>query len=519
MISGRSTTFFFDEWTWITDRRTLSIDALLVPHNEHLSLAPVSMYWSMFHTVGLTYWPYRLMIALANVFVAALAFAYLRKRVQWTLSCCGAALILFFGAAYQVLLWPFVTSFALSLIGTIGLLLLLDRRTVFSDAGAALLAVLALASSGLGLPLLGAVGLELLLRRQWRRFWVVLLPLALYTIWYLRYGTRTGGSRDFLGSIRWTIELAGSSVGGILGADERVGLFLLLPMVVLVFWGYRRADQDRRPRVLALALMPVAYWVVVGMGRSGIQEPGTSRYLYAGGVLIVLLVGECCAEVAFNRIAFGLVCLLTSFAVLAGAVELSKRGDEFRLYTQQTLATMSAIYIGTRTVDPSYAETRVAPPLDGLPLADALDALGSIALTPEQVRELREENRQQADGFLVAAVGMKPIAPIKPSGPPPIVVSGEAVSREGPSCLRFNGHHSSVAVELIPQTEFLLVRTEGGAPADIRVRSFGDGFFGSGLPYVTLEGGSASTIPTPTTGAPRWNLRFESSGSLVVCGA
>lgn len=519
MVAGRSLTFFFDEWTWITDRRDMSINTLLVPHNEHLSLVPVSMYWTLFHTVGLTYWPYRLMIVLANVAVAALTFSYLRMRVPWGLACCGAALILFFGAAYQVLLWPFEASFALTMIGILGLLLLLDRRTKGADIGAAALAVFALASSGLGLPLLGAVGLELVLRRRWRRLWVVLAPLSLYALWYLRYGTRTGSSAGFFGTIRWTIEFAGSSVGGILVMGEAVGLILLLPLLALTVWGFRRADRDRRPRVIALAAMPIAYWAIVGLGRSGVQEPGTSRYLYAGGVLTILLVGECCAGVRMTRIAVGVIAVVTAFAVTMGTVELFRNGDELRSFTRQTLATVSAVDIGTRTIDPSYAANRDAPPLDGRPIVAAFDALGSIALTPEQVRSLAEENRQQADGFLVAAVGMQPIAPTTPSGPPPVVVSGDAGSREGASCLRFDETIEGVDVELVPQTGFLLVDAAGGSPVEIWIRSFADGYFGAGSPYVSVAGGTAVDIPTPSTAAPVWHLRLASTAPVIVCGA
>ena len=60
----------------------MSVLTLLVPHNENLSLVPVLMYWTLFHTVGLTYWPYRLMIALAEVIVAALTLPIFARALN-----------------------------------------------------------------------------------------------------------------------------------------------------------------------------------------------------------------------------------------------------------------------------------------------------------------------------------------------------------------------------------------------------------------------------------------------------
>ena len=79
---GRSTSFYFDEWDWIQGRRAWDLDALLLPHNEHLSLAPVLVFKALFSTVGIdSYVPYRVAGLALHCGVVVLLFAYARRRV------------------------------------------------------------------------------------------------------------------------------------------------------------------------------------------------------------------------------------------------------------------------------------------------------------------------------------------------------------------------------------------------------------------------------------------------------
>ena len=58
---GRSTGFYFDEWNFVLSRRGWDAQALLMPHNEHLSVVPVLIYKTLFSTVGIdSYLPYLL---------------------------------------------------------------------------------------------------------------------------------------------------------------------------------------------------------------------------------------------------------------------------------------------------------------------------------------------------------------------------------------------------------------------------------------------------------------------------
>ena len=41
MWAGRDTTFFYDDWPYVLDRGSWSLDTFLEPHNEHLQAVSV----------------------------------------------------------------------------------------------------------------------------------------------------------------------------------------------------------------------------------------------------------------------------------------------------------------------------------------------------------------------------------------------------------------------------------------------------------------------------------------------
>jgi hypothetical protein len=56
MYLGRGNNFFFDEWMFVVSRRGLSVDALLSPHNGHLSALPALAYMVLLKFFGLDHY-------------------------------------------------------------------------------------------------------------------------------------------------------------------------------------------------------------------------------------------------------------------------------------------------------------------------------------------------------------------------------------------------------------------------------------------------------------------------------
>jgi hypothetical protein len=91
-------------------------------------------------------------------------------------------------------------------------------------------------------------------------------------------------------------------------------------------------------------------------------------------------------------------------------------------------------------------------------------------------------------------------------------VAGEA------SCVRVEPDGGgSASVEVVSPTPFLRVEA-GGAPVEVRLRAFGDGYFARDAPYATLPSSEVRDVPTPRSAAPRWRVGLRSTEGFVVCG-
>ena len=89
---GQDMTFYHDEYAFIL-QRDLSLDGLLKPHNEHLSVTLVALYRVLVGTVGTgSYWPYLAVTFLLHVCVAAIVFVVVRREatVAWALGAMAA---------------------------------------------------------------------------------------------------------------------------------------------------------------------------------------------------------------------------------------------------------------------------------------------------------------------------------------------------------------------------------------------------------------------------------------------
>ena len=229
MILGRGLTFFYDEWDFINAAATTGYwHNVLQPHNGHPSMVPFSVYWALLHTVGLRhYWPYQLLLVLLDVGCGWLLFVLLRRKVHPAAAAAACAVVMLLGSAWQDLLWPFQIGFLGSVAGGLSALLLLDRDTRRSDAGACACLVVSVGCSGVGLPFLAGVGVELLWRRRdWRRLWVPAFPLALFVVWYETIGRRSTTSVSLTTMLRTMADATTATVGILAGRGVAFGTLL-----------------------------------------------------------------------------------------------------------------------------------------------------------------------------------------------------------------------------------------------------------------------------------------------------
>ena len=223
---GRDLTFFSDDWPVIAFHYN---GRYLIPYDSHLLLLPIAIYRVLFVTAGLsTYTPYRVVGLACYAAFGMLLYVYLRHRTHPVLAALASLAVVWYSAAQLNVLFPLALNFSIPLaaMAAIWYLLDLDQPRVDVAAGACL--AVALASGGVGLMPVVAVGVELLILRAPIRRWLpFLLPSALWLVWYAKYHTPITHPNTVVGSVRYAIHQAQATLAGFVGAWNAGGYVLL----------------------------------------------------------------------------------------------------------------------------------------------------------------------------------------------------------------------------------------------------------------------------------------------------
>jgi len=216
----RNFTFLQDSWEFLMNRRDPSVDALLSPHNEHIVVIPVAIEQFFLRLFGMgDATPEYVLLTVALAVAAYLLFLYVRRRVGPWFALFAAVVLLFLGPAWEVLLWPFEISFVGSVLFGLAMLLALDREDRDGDLMACLFLALSFGFSSVAIPFAAAAAVDVFQKRRRRglgRAWVVALPVLLYAVWYLGWGSDAEthvSLRNVLSSPRFVFESAAVAVG------------------------------------------------------------------------------------------------------------------------------------------------------------------------------------------------------------------------------------------------------------------------------------------------------------------
>ena len=535
---SRGTTFWVDEWNWIQDRRGSGVDTFLEPHNEHLSLIPVVLYKLLFAAVGLEdYAPYRMMVIAAHLGCAVLVFVYVRRRAGSPAGLCVAAILLFLGPAWQNVIWPFQVAWLISLAAGIGALLALDMGDRRGEIAASVLLGMALASSGLGIAILAGVLVELLWeRRGLRVLWIVALPAIPYAIWWLAYHP-AGLVKGNIDQVpHFTADAAAgalSALAGLTGSNVpdlntlEWGRPLAVVMLAGLVWSLVRRPRIP-PRVAALLAILLAFWVLTALRRAMLSQPDASRYLYVGGLFIMLLGAELVRGHAMHRRAALLVGPVVAAIVLSNAGVMRDGGRYLRVQAESARADLAALDIVRGRVEPGYvsADFPGTPFIALRPAAyyAAGDALGSPAYTPTALAGAPEPARLVADRELMRVLDVRlrrpPASPRLGQSPQVDPGAGGASSSSG-ACvgLRPAAPYSSEgrpALEVTVPADGVLILADGG-PARVDVRRFAAGYAALRMSVVPSGGSAILRIPADRAAQP-WHASVTPQGRVSVCG-
>jgi hypothetical protein len=400
---GRGRTFFYDEWDFVQHRSSGLVDPLLEPHNGHLSIVPVAVFRLLFETVGLDHYrPYRWVGLSVHVLVVVLVFLIVRRRAGAGVATAMAFVVLWLGPAWQDILWPFQIGFMGSVAAGLGAHLLLDHERRRSDVGAACFLAISLGCSSIGIPFVVGAAVRLAWeRRWWFRLWVVGAPSALYGLWYLPYGESQAepGNVDVLGS--YVATSAAGAVGAL--ADLTLDWGRIAAGVLL---GVGAATIIRRRRcpafVAGMVATALSFWVLTGLSRAHLGEPNASRYLYLGGIMVLIAAAGLLPEGhRIGRLGIAAIWVAAGLSVWANVAPMRAGASGLRSVSEPVSAELYVLELLADRAPPGYRPDPIrAPTLVVEPYLAAVHRHGSPAPSEDEVLTLGGEARREADRVL-----------------------------------------------------------------------------------------------------------------------
>jgi hypothetical protein len=524
LVLTRELTFFQDTWDFLMNRRDLTADNLLQPHNEHIVLLPVSIELFFLHVFGMSSaLPEYLLLIAMSLAAAVLLFVYARRRVGDWPALMATALLLFIGPAWSDLMWPFELAFVGSVLFGIAMLVALDREDTTGDVLACVFLALASGFSSLGIPFMAAAVVHLFQHRRdrgLRRAWFVAIPVILFGLWYLGWGHDAESHmslRNVLDSPRYVMEGMAVSLESLLGLSQAPiegppvtvldwGEPLLLGAIALVV-----VQQIRRPG-FSPGFWPVlaataTNWFLTAFNYIPGREPSTGRYMYAAGAFTLLLAVELLRGVRFSRRTLTVMGVVT-LAAVASNIHFFRDGSSW-LKNQSVLtrADLAGIEIARNHVAPEF---ELSPGIAGTPslidvfagrYLEAEAEFGSPAYTPQELAEAPEPGRRQADVVISQALPLRTAT--SPGAETPTADCERASGPEAPADVELGFGVARILATPGPHVSFTLARY---AETEYPVQTAG----------AAGDSTTLLTIPRDGSSVP-WRLHVEAQQPVYVC--
>lgn len=503
---GRGELFFYDEWSFVLSRRGFDLDAFLAPHNNHLSIVPVSFYKLLFLVVGLDhYGVYRLMVLASHLTCVGLTYVYCRRRIGDLYALAPAAIILFFGLAWQDFIWPFQIGFMMSLIGALSALLALDRRDSIGDRSACLALLVSLASSSVGVAFVVAVLLGLIWEREsWKRLWIAAVPLLLYVFWIVTYSVQSSLKSSNADAVPgYVIDAASAAAGGLFGFGIGAGKVILAAFVLTVGIAVLRR-RDVSARVATLAAAPLVFWVSVALSRAELGEPEASRYLYPGGLFLVLLAVEISPRSIPRWRWLVPVAVAVGIAVVSAPGSIKAGTGSLGQMSAQVGVELGALeLVGAR--DPNFKPNpTLMPQVTAGPYLAAVDELGSPAYSLEEIMRQDDTLRWLADDLMVRSLRVG-------------LVTADRVPAGDDRCKTLDPKGRSAHTDVELPASGLTVQQTHDASVEVRLRRFAKNFPTEPTSKLRRSGPVRLQVPADSLEDP-WHARLTPTGQITICG-
>lgn len=515
-------TFFFDEWNFVLGRRANTLDSFLQPHNGHLSVLPVFAYRVGFAIFGLGHYrPFRVGGLLVHITVATLVFRYCSVRVGRTVGISAGAVILFLGAGWQNIFWPFQIGFMGSMAAGILAWRLIDRAGRNSRVCAACALGIALACSGLGIAVVVGTAARLAVGRRWSHLLQIIgPPTLLYALWYVSYGQSEGSIGNLRLVPKFVLNEAASSVAALGGRDLGEGRLASVMLVVLVAGTLAWRRRAVSAAIVAPAACALSNWGLIAYSRAQFGDFAASRYVYVGAVLVLLCLVDALGQPSVRSIAW-LAPLVAALLIWGNWTILHDGADSIRSVTDVTRVELRAVEWARSSVAPSYQpDGSRMPQLTAGPYLSAIASLSSAGATDGEVAVSPEATRAEADRVSIQALSITLAAAVSSDGMPGTAVGdGRRVSIAPGTCLTVTMPAAATErkVEISVTTGSKLAFTSAGQPIDVRLRRYADLL--PNVPNATLQPASSASLSIPYDTAPiqSWIIDIRSTDDMVAC--
>jgi hypothetical protein len=582
-VEANGTTFSGDDWAYLYRLANQSLPSAMFdsPPGTYLVALPMLVYAALAELFGIdSYVPHRIAGLLLLVLAAGLLLEWARRRVGYAAALPGAVLMLFFGAASEVVVIPMRFPSQLAICAGLAMLLALDRKDSRGDVAAFVLAAVALLSHPVALGFVAVavvrVALEVPDRRR-RRSWM-LLPPVLYGIWLAAlhpspetgYESRPSDVVSFAADYFVAVSGALSGVfespwtdgpDFINGWSTAIAIFAVAALAIGVI-AIARAGTLPGGLMAALAGLAVGLISPAFSPAGLLRVPDAPRYLYPGAIFVLLVVVELVKAYPLGGrarpLAAGLAALVFISALTANVALLEKRASTTVDASRVLKAELGALEF-TRGGQDSAARVGGGRPAeeDGLAhlifavnpmgndpqlLADAApafflisDAYGSPAYGTSALRAAPVPLRQEADRVLAAAIPIELSAVERASarsGNPPTVherYGNRAVVR-GSCLVLLPGPESSAAPSTppLPEGDAPPLVQLSVPPGELRIQARGNtrpalrvGRL-SGQPIYPItwpsgERAASLSLPRAGLGTMPWSLVVYSDRQTKVC--
>jgi hypothetical protein len=534
---GSKLTFLLDDWEFLLYRPGFNAHAILEPHGEHISIAPILIYKALLATVGMgSALPFRVVSTSIFLLSAVLFFALMQRRLGEWLALAAAVLLLFVGAAWEDLLWDFQMGYFGSMAAGLGMLLALEREDGHGDQIACLLLTVSIVFSSLGLPFAAAAAVSVLLRPgRLRRLYVFVVPLLVYGAWWVGWGHNAESAlsaSNAAATPSFVLDGIASSMASIFGlfgpggAGLDWGRPLAVAAIVLAIWRIHRLGRVSN-WLWTLLTLGGTFWILAGFNQVQGRTPESSRYQYIGVIFTLLVAAELLRGARLSwRWLVAVFCVVAAVTV-SNINYLHAAWGSYRVTSQLEKADLGAVEIARDTVEPTFilsediADTGYVH-VEAAPYLTARDEFGSPAYGPAELAEAPQPARVAADKVLFAALRAR-LEPVSPSALPSAAPNLVKAHGERPiavpvgGCVSARGSSASAPVVLRLPPDGVLLSAGEEPVEDLRLRRFSEGEFPVDLEERITPGHAARVrVPTDRSRVP-WKLEVDSAGVTTAC--